>query len=70
MVQPGLVAHGTVIMDGQAGNILYAFSLRVLFGTKIETVEGLAAAKHPIIEAYKNINCMQCLLHSGFIMTA
>jgi aerobic-type carbon monoxide dehydrogenase small subunit (CoxS/CutS family) len=37
----------------------------------IETVEGIAHDNHPIIEAYKNNNCMQCgYCTPGFICTA
>jgi aerobic-type carbon monoxide dehydrogenase small subunit (CoxS/CutS family) len=38
---------------------------------KIETIEGIARAKHPLIEAYIKYSCMQCgYCTPGFIVTA
>ena len=40
-------------------------------GGNIETVEGIAAAKHPLIEAYVKHSCMQCgFCTPGFVVTA
>jgi aerobic-type carbon monoxide dehydrogenase small subunit (CoxS/CutS family) len=40
-------------------------------GQAIETVEGIANAKHPLVEAYVKHSCMQCgYCTPGFIVTA
>jgi aerobic-type carbon monoxide dehydrogenase small subunit (CoxS/CutS family) len=40
-------------------------------GKKIETIEGIAAAKHPLIDAYAKWDCMQCgYCTPGFLTTA
>jgi aerobic-type carbon monoxide dehydrogenase small subunit (CoxS/CutS family) len=40
-------------------------------GKTIETVEGIAAANHPIVQAYVDNNCMQCgYCTPGFVVTA
>ena len=40
-------------------------------GKSIETVEGIARANHPLIEAYVNHHCMQCgFCTPGFVVTA
>ncbi len=40
-------------------------------GQAVETVEGIAKAKHPLIEAYVKHSCMQCgFCTPGFIVTA
>jgi xanthine dehydrogenase YagT iron-sulfur-binding subunit len=40
-------------------------------GKKIETIEGIAKAKHPLIEAYIKYSCMQCgYCTPGFVVTA
>lgn len=40
-------------------------------GQKIETIEGIAKANHPLIEAYVKYSCMQCgFCTPGFIVTA
>jgi aerobic-type carbon monoxide dehydrogenase small subunit (CoxS/CutS family) len=37
----------------------------------VETVEGIAKAKHPLIDAYVKYSCMQCgFCTPGFIVTA
>jgi aerobic-type carbon monoxide dehydrogenase small subunit (CoxS/CutS family) len=37
----------------------------------IETIEGIARSKHPIIEAYVKYSCMQCgFCTPGFVVTA
>jgi aerobic-type carbon monoxide dehydrogenase small subunit (CoxS/CutS family) len=40
-------------------------------GKSIETVEGIADAKHPLIEEYVKHHCMQCgYCTPGFVVTA
>jgi len=40
-------------------------------GQAVETVEGIARAKHPLIEAYVKHHCMQCgFCTPGFVVTA
>jgi aerobic-type carbon monoxide dehydrogenase small subunit (CoxS/CutS family) len=40
-------------------------------GKEIETVEGIAAAGHPLVEAYVKHHCMQCgYCTPGFVATA
>jgi len=40
-------------------------------GASIETIEGIARAKHPLIDAYVKHSCMQCgFCTPGFIVTA
>jgi aerobic-type carbon monoxide dehydrogenase small subunit (CoxS/CutS family) len=59
-----------VNMDGRP--ILSCMTLAIeCDGKNIETVEGIARAKHPIIEAYVKYSCMQCgFCTPGFIVTA
>jgi aerobic-type carbon monoxide dehydrogenase small subunit (CoxS/CutS family) len=40
-------------------------------GASIETIEGIARAKHPLVDAYVKHSCMQCgFCTPGFIVTA
>jgi aerobic-type carbon monoxide dehydrogenase small subunit (CoxS/CutS family) len=68
----GLGACGscTVIMNGRS--ILSCLTLACeCNGAKIETAEGIAKAKHPIIQAYINNNAFQCgYCTPGFVCTA
>ena len=59
-----------VIMDGRA--VLSCMTLSVeCDGQTIETIEGIAMANHPLIEAYVKYSCMQCgYCTPGFIVTA
>jgi aerobic-type carbon monoxide dehydrogenase small subunit (CoxS/CutS family) len=59
-----------VIVDGRA--ILSCMTLASECDHKtIETIEGIAKAKHPLIEAYIKYSCMQCgYCTPGFIVTA
>ena len=59
-----------VIVDGRA--ILSCMTLAAECDQKsIETIEGIAKAKHPIIEAYVQHSCMQCgYCTPGFVVTA
>ena len=60
----------TVIMTGRP--ILSCMTLAIeCDGKDIQTVEGIAAAKHPLIEAYVKHHCMQCgYCTPGFVVTA
>ena len=60
----------TVIMDGRA--VLSCMILAIECNHKtIETIEGIARAKHPLIETYMKYSCMQCgFCTPGFIVTA
>jgi aerobic-type carbon monoxide dehydrogenase small subunit (CoxS/CutS family) len=59
-----------VIMDGRP--VLSCMILAIeCDGQTIETVEGIAGAKHPLVEAYVKHSCMQCgYCTPGFIVTA
>jgi aerobic-type carbon monoxide dehydrogenase small subunit (CoxS/CutS family) len=59
-----------VIADGRA--ILSCITLAIeCDGKSIETIEGIAKVKHPLIEAYIKHSCMQCgYCTPGFIVTA
>ena len=59
-----------VIMDGRA--VLSCMTLALECDNKtIETIEGIAQANHPLIEAYIKYSCMQCgFCTPGFIVTA
>ncbi|MCJ7604786.1 MAG: (2Fe-2S)-binding protein [Dehalococcoidales bacterium] len=59
-----------VIMDGRP--VLACMMLGIeCDGQEIETVEGIAKANHPLIEAYVKHHCMQCgFCTPGFIVTA
>ena len=66
----GACGSCTVIMDGRP--ILSCMTLAIeCDGRTIETVEGIAAANHPLIDAYVRYHCMQCgYCTPGFITTA
>jgi aerobic-type carbon monoxide dehydrogenase small subunit (CoxS/CutS family) len=59
-----------VIIDGRP--ILSCMTLAIECDQKsIETIEGIARANHPLIEAYVKHSCMQCgFCTPGFIVTA
>ena len=59
-----------VIMDGRP--VLACMMLAIeCNGQEIETIEGIAKANHPLIEAYVKHHCMQCgFCTPGFIVTA
>jgi aerobic-type carbon monoxide dehydrogenase small subunit (CoxS/CutS family) len=59
-----------VIIDGRP--ILSCMTLAIeCDGKKVETIEGIAKANHPLIEAYVKYSCMQCgFCTPGFIVTA
>jgi len=60
----------TVIMEGRP--VLSCMMLAIECGGKeIETVEGIAKANHPLIDAYIKHSCMQCgFCTPGFVVTA
>lgn len=60
----------SVIMDGRP--ILSCMTLAIeCADANIETIEGIARANHPLIEAYVKHSCMQCgFCTPGFIVTA
>ena len=66
----GACGSCTVIMDGRP--ILSCMTLAIeCDGKNIETVEGVAAANHPLIDAYVEHHCMQCgYCTPGFVVTA
>jgi aerobic-type carbon monoxide dehydrogenase small subunit (CoxS/CutS family) len=59
-----------VIIDGRP--VLSCMILAIeCDGQTIETVEGIAKANHPLVEAYVKHSCMQCgYCTPGFIVTA
>jgi aerobic-type carbon monoxide dehydrogenase small subunit (CoxS/CutS family) len=66
----GACGSCTVIMDGRP--VLSCMTLAIeCDGKTIETIEGVAAAKHPLIETYVKHHCMQCgYCTPGFVVTA
>jgi aerobic-type carbon monoxide dehydrogenase small subunit (CoxS/CutS family) len=60
----------TVIIDGRP--VLACMTLACeVEGKKIQTVEGIAVTKHPVIDAYIANNAMQCgYCTPGFVVTA
>ena len=59
-----------VILDGRP--VLSCMTLAIECDSKtIETIEGIARANHPLIEAYVKQSCMQCgYCTPGFVVTA
>jgi aerobic-type carbon monoxide dehydrogenase small subunit (CoxS/CutS family) len=70
MCDRGACGSCTVIMNGRP--ILSCMTLAIeCNGKSIETVEGIADAKHPLIEEYVKHHCMQCgFCTPGFVVTA
>jgi len=70
MCDRGACGSCTVIMDGRS--ILSCMTLAIeCDGKRIETVEGVAAVDHPLIEEYVKNHCMQCgYCTPGFVVTA
>ncbi len=66
----GACGSCSAIVDGRA--VLSCMTLAIQCdGAIIETVEGIAAANHPLIEAYVMNDCMQCgYCTPGFVVTA
>jgi aerobic-type carbon monoxide dehydrogenase small subunit (CoxS/CutS family) len=66
----GACGSCTVIMDGRP--VLSCMTLAIeCDGKYIETAEGIAAAKHPLIETYVKHHAMQCgYCTPGFVVTA
>jgi aerobic-type carbon monoxide dehydrogenase small subunit (CoxS/CutS family) len=70
MCDRGACGSCTVIINGKA--VLSCMMLaRDCDGKQVETIEGIAAANHPLIEAYVKHHCMQCgYCTPGFVVTA
>lgn len=70
MCDRGACGSCTVIMNGRP--ILSCMTLAIeCDGKQIETVEGIAASHHPLVEAYVKHHCMQCgYCTPGFVVTA
>jgi aerobic-type carbon monoxide dehydrogenase small subunit (CoxS/CutS family) len=70
MCDRGACGSCTVIMNGRP--ILSCMTLAIeCNGKLIETVEGIAATGHPLIEEYVKHHCMQCgYCTPGFVVTA
>ena len=70
MCDRGACGSCTVILNGKA--ILSCMKLaRDCDGKQVETIEGIAAANHPLIEEYVKHHCMQCgYCTPGFVVTA
>jgi aerobic-type carbon monoxide dehydrogenase small subunit (CoxS/CutS family) len=66
----GACGSCTVILDGRP--VLSCMTLAIeCDGQHIETIEGIAAKKHPLIDAYVKHHAMQCgYCTPGFIVTA
>jgi aerobic-type carbon monoxide dehydrogenase small subunit (CoxS/CutS family) len=60
----------TVIIEGRP--ILSCMTLAIeCDGKEVETIEGIAQSKHPLIESYIKYHCMQCgFCTPGFVVTA
>lgn len=70
MCDHGACGSCTVILDGKAVLSCMALALEC-DGKSVETVEGIAAANHPLIEEYVKHHCMQCgFCTPGFVVTA
>jgi len=70
MCDRGACGSCTVILNGRP--ILSCMTLAIeCNGKTVETVEGIAAAGHPLIEEYVKHHCMQCgYCTPGFVVTA
>ena len=70
MCDRGACGSCTVIMDGRA--ILSCMTLTIeCDGKRVETIEGIAANGHPLIEEYVKHHCMQCgYCTPGFVVSA
>jgi aerobic-type carbon monoxide dehydrogenase small subunit (CoxS/CutS family) len=70
MCDRGACRSCTVILNGKA--VLSCMTLAIeCNGKQVETIEGIAAANHPLIEEYVKHHCMQCgYCTPGFVVTA
>jgi aerobic-type carbon monoxide dehydrogenase small subunit (CoxS/CutS family) len=66
----GACGSCTVILNGKA--VLSCMTLALeCDGKRVETIEGIAASGHPLIEEYVRHHCMQCgYCTPGFVVTA
>jgi len=66
----GACGSCTVILDGRP--VLSCMTLAIeCDGKSVETIEGIAAAQHPLIDAYVKHHALQCgYCTPGFIVTA
>ncbi len=66
----GACGSCTVILDGRP--VLSCMTLAIACdGKNIETIEGIAAAKHPLIDTYVKHHALQCgYCTPGFVVTA
>ncbi len=66
----GACGSCTVILDGRP--VLSCMTLAIeCDGKSVETIEGIAAKQHPLIDAYVKLHAMQCgYCTPGFIVTA
>jgi aerobic-type carbon monoxide dehydrogenase small subunit (CoxS/CutS family) len=70
MCDHGACGSCTVILNGKAVLSCMTLALECDFA-RVETVEGIAAARHPLIEEYVRHHCMQCgYCTPGFVVTA
>ena len=70
MCDHGACGSCTVILNGKA--VLSCMTLALeCDGKHVETVEGIAATGHPLVEEYVKHHCMQCgYCTPGFVVTA
>ncbi|MGA2160320.1 MAG: (2Fe-2S)-binding protein [Dehalococcoidia bacterium] len=66
----GACGSCTMIVDGRPKLSCMMLAIEC-DGAAVETVEGVAASKHPLIDSYVNNHCMQCgYCTPGFVVSA